>query len=85
VLRKYAGDGDFVEVAATTVAEAVRGAIAAHPDLEIRLLDTEGRLHPHLLIFVDGEQVARDNAMSLPVAADARIDVLMSVVGGAPT
>jgi hypothetical protein len=85
VLRKYAGDLDFVEVTAATVGAAVRAAVADHPDLEIRLLDGKGRFHPHLLIFVDGEQAPRDDAMALPIAADSRIDVLVSVVGGAPT
>ncbi|MFC2177201.1 molybdopterin synthase sulfur carrier subunit [Actinomycetota bacterium] len=85
VLRKYAGDLDFVEVTAATLGDAVQAAIADHPDLEIRLVDTEGRLHPHLLLFVDGEQVARADAMALPVAGDARIDVLVSVVGGTST
>jgi hypothetical protein len=85
VLRKYAGDLEFIEVTAGTVAGAVRAAVAEHPDLEIRLLNAEGRLHPHLLLFVDGEQVARETAMDLPLAAEARIDVLVSVVGGAPT
>lgn len=85
VLRKYAGDLDFVEVTATTVGEAVREAVASHPDLEIRLIDGAGRFHPHLLIFVDGEQAPRDSAMAVPVAADSRIDVLVSAVGGAPT
>jgi sulfur carrier protein ThiS len=83
VLRKYAADLDFVEVTATTVAEALEAAVAAHPDLEIRLLDTDGRFHSHLLLFVDGEQVAREDHATRPVDAGARIDVLMSIVGGA--
>jgi len=85
VLRKYAGDLEFVEVTAATVGDAVQAAVADHPDLEVRLLDGRGRFHPHLLLFVDGEQVARDDAMAQPLLPDARIDVLVSVVGGSPT
>lgn len=82
VLRKYAGNLDFVEVDATTVAEALRAAVGEHPDLEIRLLDDAGRFHSHLSLFVDGELVARADHATRQVGPDARIDVLISIVGG---
>jgi hypothetical protein len=83
VLRKYADDLDFVDVTATTVAGALRAAVADHPDLGIRLLDGDSRFHTHLLLFVDGDQVAREDQATTPVGPDTRIDVLISIVGGA--
>lgn len=83
MLRKYAGDLDSIEVSATTVAGALQAAIKDHPDLEIRLFDRAGRFHPHLLLFADGEQVARNDLATRAIDEDARIDVLISVVGGA--
>ena len=83
VLRKYAGDLDFVDVAAGTVADALRAAVAEHPDLEIRLLDTEGLFHPHLSLFVDGALVARADHETETIESGTRIDVLISIVGGA--
>ena len=83
VLRKYADDLDFIGVTATTVAGALRAAVADHPDLGIRLLDSDGRFHPHLSLFVDGEQVGRDDQLTTEIDADARIDVLIGIVGGA--
>ena len=84
MLRKYAGDLDFIEVTATTVAGALQAAVTDHPDLEIRLVDSEGCFHPHLQLFVDGEQVARGDQAATMIGPDVRIDVLISIVGGAP-
>lgn len=81
-LRKYASDLDFVEVKAATVAEAIAAAVTAHPDLRIRLVDDTGRVRPHLALFLDGEQVLADEVAETPVAAESRLDVLISIVGG---
>ncbi len=82
-LRRYAAGHETVPVAGATVAEALRAAAVAHPDLQIRLFDSAGSLHPHLTVFHDDDQVPRDELDSTPVGPDDRVDVLIAIVGGA--
>ena len=82
-LRKYADGQEAVPVEGATVAEALQAATVAYPELEIRLFDEAGKLHPHLAVFHDDAQVPRDALASTPVGADDRIDVLIAIVGGA--
>jgi len=82
-LRKYADGHETVPVEGRTVADALHAATVAYPQLEIRLFDDAGRLHPHLTVFHDDVQVHRDALTSTPVGTDDRIDVLIAIVGGA--
>jgi molybdopterin molybdotransferase len=83
MLRKYASGREFIEVDAPTVTAALRAAAAAHPDLEIRLLDTDGLLHAHLSLFHDGRQVLREAQADTSVGPDDQLEVIINVVGGA--
>ena len=82
-LRKYADGHKTVPVEAATVSQALKAATAAYPDLYIRLFDAAGTLHPHLVVFHDDAQVPPESLASTPVGSDARVDVLIAIVGGA--
>ncbi|MDJ0923952.1 MAG: molybdopterin-binding protein [Acidimicrobiia bacterium] len=82
-LRKYAAGSEFVDGDGQTVGAALRAATALHPELAPRLFDTAGAAHPHLAIFHEEELVAREELDTRPVAAGDRIDILISIVGGA--
>lgn len=82
-LRKYAADAEFVEGAGGTVAAVLRAVVDANPDLEIRLFDDAGTVHPHLAVFHQDELVARVDYEEHPVAPADRIDVIIGITGGA--
>jgi molybdopterin converting factor small subunit len=82
-LRSYAGGREFVDVAASTAAEALGELTLLHPELMIRLFDDRGRLHSHLAVFVRDLEVAREELDSTVVAAGDRLDLLIAVSGGA--
>lgn len=82
-LRRYAADAEFVEADGATVLEVLHAAAKTHPDLLIRLFDSGNRLHPHLAIFHDAQLVHHADMDSLPVDPGDRLDVLISVAGGA--
>jgi molybdopterin molybdotransferase len=81
-LRKYAADNEVVSADGTTVLDALRAAIAAHPDLAIRLLDDEGLMHAHLSLFHNGRHVGRSEQPTTAVEANDHLDVLVAVAGG---
>ena len=62
-----------------TVAEVLAAAFAAHPGLRHYILDDQGRLRKHVIIFVDN---ARVSALATPVAEASEIYVLQALSGG---
>jgi molybdopterin converting factor small subunit len=82
-LRRYAAGVEFVEADGATVLEVLQAAAKTHPDLLIRLFDSGNRVHPHLAVFHDAQLVHHDDMDSSPVESGDRLDVLISVAGGA--
>ena len=66
------------EVAGATVGEVLENLFAEAPGLRHHLLDEEGRIRPHVLIFVDSVRADIDSA----VGHDADVQVLQAVSGG---
>lgn len=82
-LRKYAGGAEFVDGPAGTVVDVLREITTAHADLRIRIFDSSDAIHPHLAIFHNEELVAREQYDDTRVAAGDRLDILISIAGGA--
>jgi adenylyltransferase/sulfurtransferase len=83
-LRQYAGNRDAVEVAATTVAEALKGLVAAHPQLGAHLYGPDGKLRAFVDVFLNDEEVRhlRDREAT-PVADGDTLTIVPSIAGGA--
>ncbi len=82
-LRKYAGGDEFVNGTGRTVLATLESVAIFHPDLRVRIFDTVGGVHPHLAIFHNEELVVGDEYDSRRVVAGDRIDILISIAGGA--
>ena len=83
VLRKYASGLEFVEAGGSTVEEVLHAVVAEQPDLGIRLLEETGRMHGHLSLFHEGSQVSPDNHRTTEVQPGDRLEILVSISGGA--
>jgi sulfur-carrier protein len=66
----------------TTVREALDAVFAANPRARSYVLDDQGELRPHMLVFVDGVQVADRRALSDAVRDGAEIYVMQALSGG---
>jgi adenylyltransferase/sulfurtransferase len=84
-LRQYAGNRDAVEIPAATVAEALTGLVAAHPQLRAHLYAPDGRLRSFVNVFLNDEEVRhlRDREAT-PVAAGDTLTIVPSIAGGSP-
>ncbi len=81
-LRRYAGEQAEVEITGGTLGAALDDLAARLPQLERRLRDEQGRLRPHVLMFVDGVSVRSGAPMDTPVGDGAEVFVAPAVSGG---
>jgi len=70
------------DVAARSVDEALAAAFSDEPRLRGYILDDQGGLRRHLIVFVDGRPVRDRRRLSDPVGADSRIYVVQALSGG---
>ena len=71
-----------VHAPGATVGEALGALFQQQPQLRGYLLDERGALRKHVCIFADGQRLAREAAMSHPVAADSKLYVMQALSGG---
>ena len=81
-LRRYAAEQSEVEMHGATLGAALDDLAGRFPQLERRLRDEQGRLRPHVLLFVDGESVRSGAPMETLVRDGAEVFVAPAVSGG---
>jgi molybdopterin synthase sulfur carrier subunit len=69
-------------VEAATVRDALEAVFASSPALRDYVLDEQGHLRRHVVIYVDGEVVNERSELAQALAPDAEIYVLQALSGG---
>ena len=69
-------------VAAATVAEALAAVFAQQPALRGYVLDDQGAVRQHVVIFVDGDSLKDRRGLSDAVGAESEIFVMQALSGG---
>ncbi len=75
-------DAPSVEARGATVREVLDAVFAKHPLLRGYVLDDQGAVRRHVVVFIGGEPVKDREKLSDPVANDAEISVLQALSGG---
>lgn len=70
------------EVGGTTVRQALDEAFARHPRVRDYVLDEHGAVRHHVVVFVDGAQIADRRGLTDAIAAGSRILVMQALSGG---
>jgi sulfur-carrier protein len=83
-LRGYADGAAQVVLDAgpATLLQAIEAVGARFPGVRDRVLDEQGRLRPHVNLFVDREDVKFGGGLDTPLRADAVVHILPAVSGG---
>ena len=82
-LHPVAGGREAVTVeAAARVGDALAALWAAHPALRDRVMTEEGRLRPHVNVFVGRDSVRYTGGLDTPLSDGAEIAILPAVSGG---
>jgi len=69
-------------VAGVTVREVLERVFADNPRLRGYVLDDQGALRRHMIVFVDGNQVTDRDGLSDAVAATSEVYVMQALSGG---
>ncbi|HKI03897.1 MAG TPA: MoaD/ThiS family protein [Thermoanaerobaculia bacterium] len=70
------------DIEARTVREALEGVFAGNPRARAYVLDEQGALRKHMVVFVDGEAILDRNGLSDGVGLDSQIYVMQALSGG---
>ena len=70
------------DCAGSTLRDVLDGFFAANPQVRAYVLDEQGALRKHMLVFINGQQLTDRNALSDPVPADAEVYVMQALSGG---
>lgn len=65
-----------------TVREVLERVFAANPRAREYVLDDQGAVRRHMVVFVNGRQVTDRARLSDPVPADAEVCVMQALSGG---
>ena len=80
-LRSYCEGAATVTIACTaespTLGDLLAGLDSAHPGMRFRMQDEQGKLRPHIKVFVNAD-VERNPAAMLPRDADVMIVAALS-------
>jgi sulfur carrier protein ThiS len=75
-------DAPALFVSGTTVRQALDAVFARNPKLRGYVLDDQGALRRHVIVFVGGEAVADRTRLTDPVEEKSEISVLQALSGG---
>lgn len=75
-------DAPTCQVEGATVAEALAAVFAQHPKLRSYVLDDQGALRTHVVVFVDGTTILDRRFLTDPVKPESDIFVMQALSGG---
>ena len=81
-LREEASGSASIDVACTTVADAIDAACHAYPTLRRHILDERGTLRPHVNVFVNDADARTREGLSTTVRSGDAIHIVPSIAGG---
>lgn len=75
-------DASQCEAGGHVVGEALDHVFTANPRLKNYVLDEQGAVRKHVCIFLDGERLPNEAALTAPIAAKSEIYVMQALSGG---
>ncbi len=81
-LRSYTEEQPAVEVAGTTVAEALEALVDRYPDLRENLYTDDGDLRQFVNIYVDDEDIRYQDGPQTALDEGDEVSIVPSIAGG---
>lgn len=71
-----------IRTAAATLRDALSAAFEVNPRLRHYVLDEQGHLRQHVVVYISGRRVVDRQALSDALAPDDKVYVLQALTGG---
>lgn len=71
-----------IDTAAATLRAALEDAFERNPRLRGYILDEQGHLRPHLVIFIDGQRVHDRIGLADALVGNSSVHILQALTGG---
>jgi len=71
------------EIAGSTLREVLDSYFSENPQARGYVLDDQGSVRQHMVVFIDGELILDRARLSDPVAPNGVVDVIQALSGGA--
>ena len=81
-LRRHTAGLSYVEVKGAHVREALDDLLSHYPSVGERVFDGEGKLKPHLNIFLNNEDIRFLNGLDTPLREGDTVVLLPALAGG---
>jgi molybdopterin converting factor small subunit len=81
-MRQYTEGESVVSVPEGSAGSVVVALTELWPSLRAKLLAEDGRLLPHALLFVNGENIRHNGGFDAPVCAHDEVSLVIAVAGG---
>jgi molybdopterin converting factor small subunit len=81
-LRSYTEEQSTVDVAGSTVAEALEALVERYPDLKDNLFTGEGDLRQFVNIYVDDEDIRYQDGPETSLDDGSEVSIVPSIAGG---
>ena len=80
-LRRFV-DAPAMHTSAATLRDALEEAFVAAPQLRGYVLDDQGHLRKHVIVFIDGQRVRDYETLDDALLASSEVHVLQALTGG---
>ena len=81
-LRQYAGKQSAVDVKASSIADALSGLVAQHPELRRHLYTEDGKLRAFVNVYLNDEDIRYLQKEDTLVSESDTISIVPSIAGG---
>lgn len=81
-LRKFTANAESVEVAGSTVGEALSALTDAHPELKNKIFDDEGKVRRFVNIYANKDDIRFQDQLETAVADGDAISIVPAIAGG---
>lgn len=81
--RRHVGGASTLQARGRTIAEVIDDLDRRHPGFRERVLDADGRLHRHINVYQNGDDVRYHDGLETALGEGDRIQIVPAAAGGA--
>ena len=81
-LRKLTGGADIVEVAASTVGEAIDALESNHPGIKSKICDDSGNVRRFINVYANQEDIRFQEKLNTSLSDGDEIAIIPAIAGG---